>query len=652
MSNSSLQLECSNNDCQVSNPQDNEFCHECSTPMIKRYLWAIGEEIESHKIGELLGRRYLLVEKRILLDTKPAQQPTITEDIPPNITPYLKLFLYPLNIPRVYGLLTAEQLNSEQAIWLLEYNPVMKLEGDQPPTLAPLPKIEEVWQETTALRQLNWLWQIAYLWAPFQKQKVVSSLLNPNHLQVDRSLVRLQELEPDGSEHVSFKDLGKLFRKWASSSQEIIKQFLTELSGNIESGAIDAPEQLMAFLDRSLQKLGRSRRDPLRGAQQRTYHIFTQTDSGPTRDKNEDACYPPSGTETNPSLSTENPMAVVCDGIGGHYGGEIASSLAIDCMGDGLGKISPNSETWNPIAIQEKLAELTRIANDQISDRNDNEDRHDQRRRMGTTLVMTFAHGHELYFAHVGDSRIYWITPSNCHQVTVDDDLAAREVRLGYALYKDATSYSASGSLVQALGMGPSTHLYPTVQRWIIDEDSVFLLCSDGLSDLDRVEQYWQQEIFPILQDTTDVVKAGKRLIEIANEKNGHDNVTIALVYCKVEPTEAPETVLSFSEIESSLKEVPITSKPVNTDPEKTKIPNEVKTTQPPLPPTDFLTKNKALVILFCALLVIILGGGLFFLLKKKDNHSSSTDSDNLISPDVASPYYANINCRRCQDMK
>ncbi len=592
--------------------------------MIKRYLWAIGEEIEQPKIGELLCDRYLLVEKRILLDTKPAQQPTITEDIPPNITPYLKLSLYPLNIPRVYGLLTAEQLNSDQEIWLLEYNPVIKSEVDQPFSLAPLPKIEEVWQETTALRQLNWLWQIAYLWAPFQKQKVVSSLLNPQLLQVDGTIVRLQELEPDDSDHVSFNNLGQQFRKWASSSSEIISEFLTELSGNLESGEIDGPEQLMAFVDRAMQKLG--------GAQQRTYHIFTQTDSGPTRDKNEDACYPPSGTETNPSLSTENPMAVVCDGIGGHYGGEIASNLAIDCMRDGLGKISPEEETWNPIDIKEELAELTRTANDQISDRNDNEDRHDQRRRMGTTLVMTFAHGHELYFAHVGDSRIYWITPSNCHQVTVDDDLASREVRLGYALYKDATSYPAAGSLVQALGMRPSTHLYPTVQRWIIDEDSVFLLCSDGLSDLDRVEQYWQQAILPILQKTTDVVQAGKRLIEIANEKNGHDNVTIALVYCKVEPTEAPETVLSFSEIESSLKELPITPRPVNTDPENTKIPNEVKTTQPLLPLPDFLTKKQHIISLLCALLVIILGGGLFFLLKKKDNHSSSTDSSNLVS--------------------
>ena len=592
--------------------------------MIKRYLWAIGEEIEQPKIGELLCDRYLLVEKRILLDTKPAQQPTITEDIPPNITPYLKLSLYPLNIPRVYGLLTAEQLNSDQEIWLLEYNPVIKSEVDQPFSLAPLPKIEEVWQETTALRQLNWLWQIAYLWAPFQKQKVVSSLLNPQLLQVDGTIVRLQELEPDDSDHVSFNNLGQQFRKWASSSSEIISEFLTELSGNLESGEIDGPEQLMAFVDRAMQKLG--------GAQQRTYHIFTQTDSGPTRDKNEDACYPPSGTETNPSLSTENPMAVVCDGIGGHYGGEIASNLAIDCMRDGLGKISPEEETWNPIDIKEELAELTRTANDQISDRNDNEERYDQRRRMGTTLVMTFAHGHELYFAHVGDSRIYWITPSNCHQVTVDDDLASREVRLGYALYKDATSYPAAGSLVQALGMRPSTHLYPTVQRWTIDEDSVFLLCSDGLSDLDRVEQYWQQAILPILQKTTDVVQAGKRLIEIANEKNGHDNVTIALVYCKVEPTEASETVLSFSEIESSLKELPITPRPVNTDPENTKIPNEVKTTQPLLPLPDFLTKKQHIISLLCALLVIILGGGLFFLLKKKDNHSSSTDSSNLVS--------------------
>ena len=77
------------------------------------------------------------------------------------------------------------------------------------------------------------------------------------------------------------------------------------------------------------------------------------------------------------------------------------------------------------------------MANDAICDHNDNDERRG-RKRMGTTLVMALAHLHQLYITHIGDSRAYWITPSRCHQVTVDDDIASRQVRLGYSLYYDA----------------------------------------------------------------------------------------------------------------------------------------------------------------------------------------------------------------------
>jgi hypothetical protein len=169
---------------------------------------------------------------------------------------------------------------------------------------------------------------------------------------------------------------------------------------------------------------------------------------------------------------------------------------------------------------------------------------------MGTTLVMARTAAHEMYITHVGDSRVYWVTRHNCHQVTLDDDLASREVRLGYALYRNAVQQPTAGSLVQALGMAPSATLHPTVQRFVLDEDCVFLLCSDGLSDYDRVEQYWQTEILPILNGRIDLPTAGSRLIEIANTQNGHDNATIALLYCKVNPSkEAQSAQLSASQM-------------------------------------------------------------------------------------------------------
>jgi protein phosphatase len=170
---------------------------------------------------------------------------------------------------------------------------------------------------------------------------------------------------------------------------------------------------------------------------------------------------------------------------------------------------------------------------------------------MGTTLVIALARAYEMYIAHVGDSRAYLITRTGCHQVTLDDDVAAREVRLGYALYREALQQSASGSLVQALGTSSSASLHPTVQRFAIDEDCVFLLCSDGLSDYDRVEQSWE-EILPIIDGKVDVATASQRLVEIGNTQNGHDNVTVALVHCQVKFSE-PESKLSPSIVATSL---------------------------------------------------------------------------------------------------
>jgi protein phosphatase len=166
---------------------------------------------------------------------------------------------------------------------------------------------------------------------------------------------------------------------------------------------------------------------------------------------------------------------------------------------------------------------------------------------------MTFACGHEVYAAHVGDSRIYWITPQSCHQVTVDDDLASREVKLGYLLYRDAVQYPNAGALVQALGMSSATNLHPTVQRLILDQDCVLLLCSDGLSDYDRVEQYWDSEIVPLFTGEKTVTEVGESLLQLANQKNGHDNSTIALVYCQVVADAEPITPLVYSDVQKRI---------------------------------------------------------------------------------------------------
>jgi len=533
MQSDTVTIYCPNHLCQAPNPESHRFCHQCRTHLPKRYLWAVGKGMESRRSGELLAGRYSVKQTSIVLDTQPGRLPHAPTEISSDLEPYLRLAPYQLHVPQVYGLVEASPKRSGD-ILLLEQAPLYT-EGVVSEALVPLegqlmPELTGAWAQSVALRQLNWLWQIAHLWQPLASEGVAATLLKPELLRVEGALVRILSLQPDGRNLVTLASLGQVWQQWQLTAQPAIATFLDELCQFMQTGQVSNAEQLVSMLDRALVECGRSH--------SRQLHIATLTDQGPSRQRNEDACYPPGGTVwTGVDPAQTQPLVIVCDGIGGHEGGNVASSLAIDTMQQqlqpSLQDKTMQSGTVEPTSLLLQLEQATLTANDVISQRNDNEQRQ-ERQRMGTTLVLALAHAHELYLTHVGDSRIYRITRLGCHQVTLDDDLASREVRLGYALYRDALQQPGSGSLVQALGMGASTMLHPTVQRFVLDEDCVFLLCSDGLSDHDRVDEYWQSELLPLLDGKIDVATASQRLLTIANTKNGHDNVTIGLLHCQV----------------------------------------------------------------------------------------------------------------------
>ncbi|MGQ4649575.1 protein phosphatase 2C domain-containing protein [Lyngbya aestuarii] len=532
MENPAATLQCPNISCQAPNPHSNKFCDKCRTPLLRRYLWAVGSGIEDYKSGEVIAGRYLLLHQRILLDTKPAIPPETPQEIPKNLAVYLRLSPYGLHFPQVYGRLKAKEGRRSQEIWLLEEAPIStkvhpdksspKKEGSQLEVQL-LPALMNAWKQAPAIRQLNWLWQIASLWQPLNSEGVASSLLIPELLRVEGPIVRLLELQLDAQGEPTLGDLAQLWSQLLDGASPAVAGFLQQIFDQLNQGQIKTSEQLIDLLDQGLKNCGHS--------QSRSYQIFSRTDTGPSRHHNEDACYPANAE----LIHGAGVLAIVCDGIGGHEGGEVASQSAIETLRERLEKLRLEPDDLDPTALTLELENAVCAANDSISQQNDSEHR-SERQRMGTTLVMAKSCAHEMYITHVGDSRVYWITRSNCHQVTQDDDLASREVRLGYTLYRSAIQQPTSGSLVQALGMAPSTTLHPTVQRFVLDEDCVFLLCSDGLSDYDRVEQNWQTEILPVLEGQTDLATAGERLVEIANRQNGHDNVTIALVHCQVSP--------------------------------------------------------------------------------------------------------------------
>ncbi|NJR64324.1 MAG: serine/threonine protein phosphatase [Leptolyngbyaceae cyanobacterium CRU_2_3] len=526
MKNAAAMLDCPNPNCQAANPEENKFCHKCRTRLVQQYLWAIAD-VAAYQPGSLLGDRFLYKGSQIFLDTKPALPSINSSELPAHFLPYLRLSPLRLHVPQVYEWLPTAHPDS--GLLLLDYAPIWVPFSEDKADLkfaegsAPLfPQLLEAWQSANPLRQLNWLWQMANLWQPLSSEQVVSSLLDVELLRVEGGILRLLELRSDATQApISLSALGKIWLQWSETAKPEIATRIRQISQQLIQGQIHNAEQITERLDEAIAQIGQ--------VYTRKIQVATLTDQGPTRQRNEDACYPQSGTKIqNPAI----PLVIVCDGIGGHQGGDVASNLAIEAIEQRMKVLKPKA--LDPITLTVELEKAACSANDQISQRNDSEQRHD-RQRMGTTLVMGLMRDYELYVTHIGDSRAYWITRWGCHQITLDDDVASREVRLGYSAYRQALQQPSAGSLVQALGMGSSNLLYPTVQRFIVDEDSIFLFCSDGLSDNDRVETCWDTEILPILDGKADLTTVSRRLVEIANTLNGYDNATVGLLQCQME---------------------------------------------------------------------------------------------------------------------
>ncbi|MBE9061031.1 PP2C family serine/threonine-protein phosphatase, partial [cf. Phormidesmis sp. LEGE 11477] len=319
-------------------------------------------------------------------------------------------------------------------------------------------------------------------------------------------------------------DLARSWQPLAAEAHSSIRAFLTELCDRLEQSQISA-EQLCERLSLAITEIAQE--------QSISYGMAVYTDQGPTRKRNEDACFPESGsylTLTSEKTEAAPQLLIVCDGIGGHQGGDVASKLAIATIRTQLAPLlSPDSSSLSSVETSLAIEQAICAANDEISVQNDQAQRQ-ARDRMGTTLVLALVSGADVYIAHLGDSRAYRISQNNCQQVTLDDDVASRQVRLGGSLYREMLTQPGAGSLVQALGMGPSQMLRPTVQRFVIDQDCVFLLCSDGLSDSDRVEQFWINVLKPLVNGERKADVVGQQLIALANKYNGHDNVTVGLL--------------------------------------------------------------------------------------------------------------------------
>ena len=550
-------IYCVNPDCtNPINPAGESVCASCQTPLIHRYLWASGSLAAAFSPGTKVLDRYEVITQQVWLDTQPGLPPTVPGELPTAVIPYLRLYPERLHLPAAYGFVHSAEADADD-ILLLENVPI-----DETGNL--YPTITQGWEQATAVRQVYWLWQILQLWKPLSELGVAYSLLIPDNVRSQGWCVRLLELhQTAATQKPDLADLAQSWQPWVTSVNTPVSQELENIIQQMCSTEVkleNISNQLNALLMSSAAEL------PL------SLKVAGATDIGPQLRQNEDNCYPMASSDLDDPILPH--LAIVCDGIGGHQGGEVASQLAVQSLKLQiralLTEVREQTEPISPDLLQGQLEASLRVVNNVLCACND-EQKRQGRERMATTLVMAVQvpqqvptnsgyqsdNAHELYLANIGDSRAYWITDKYCQLLTVDDIVATREVHSARSLYRPALESIDATALTQALGTKDGELLNIVIQRFILEEDGVLLLCSDGLSDNNWIEKSWQDYVIPVLAGKISVEDAVSNWINLANEKNGHDNTSVVMTLCRVSREYlAPVTQPSLREEPEGLSEL------------------------------------------------------------------------------------------------
>ena len=246
---------------------------------------------------------------------------------------------------------------------------------------------------------------------------------------------------------------------------------------------------------------------------------FAVTDVGCKRDHNEDYY----------GIDDRFELFVVADGMGGHASGEVASRLAVEnlmefftntCRADGFRwpyPPDPKATTFEEIALSNAI----QYANDRVFIESMKDRRYDD---MGTTLVAVAGAGESMVVAHVGDSRVYRYRNGQITQITEDHSLLNHYIRTRGMTEEEIKAFKSKNVIVRAVGL--KDYVEPDVQLSGKASDDIWLLCSDGLSDL--VDDWIIQEVIAGNED--DLEAMGHALVRLANQNGGKDNITVMLL--------------------------------------------------------------------------------------------------------------------------
>ncbi len=241
------------------------------------------------------------------------------------------------------------------------------------------------------------------------------------------------------------------------------------------------------------------------------------TDMGRVRTNNED-CY---------KIVEPLHLFVLSDGMGGEAHGEIASAMAVETVVNHcldiesnpaarvIGRVDPN---WSDRT--RRLSTAVHLANKNIfKSAEEDPDRHG----MGATLTAAWIDGAKLSIAHVGDSRAYLLRSGSLLQLTRDHSLVAEQVRRGILTAAEADESEMQSVLLRALGA--QAEIEVDAEEHTLFPRDVLLLCSDGLTRM-----VTEPEIAGMLQAETDPTRASEKLVALANESGGPDNISVVAV--------------------------------------------------------------------------------------------------------------------------
>jgi PPM family protein phosphatase len=249
--------------------------------------------------------------------------------------------------------------------------------------------------------------------------------------------------------------------------------------------------------------------------------VSSQSDIGCLRKNNEDSFgyWEP---EDDRQFLRKGRLAVVADGMGGYEGGQEASRLAVETL----------VATYRDFAgddPQAALVEALQAAHHEIRQYSF---AHPELRGMGTTCTaaaivrgtQTGANYDELYYVHVGDTRLYLIRDGQITRITRDHSYVGRLVESGMISPEEAETHPQRNILTAALGTNPDLVMDSPAQPEPLRPEDVLVICSDGLWG-----QVRDSEILDAVENQN-AEQAGRKLIELARERGGPDNITVEIL--------------------------------------------------------------------------------------------------------------------------